>query len=132
MRRPSAHTKAALLYVLPVFALVGMWYLLLFTGNAPAVSALSTLAFLLTEGPMPSWFRWLLLLPAICATLGAAHLSPVTHTRSGSLCLFVLGTALSIAAWLTVSSEIAVVVSLPLLYAFLGARGHRSTSENGA
>jgi len=132
MRHPSAHTKAALLYVLPVLAVLGIWYLLLFAGTPSASSPRSTLAFVLTEGAQPWWFRWLLVLPALCVALGAAHLSRVAHTRAGSLWLFVLGSALSVAAWLTVAWEIAVFVSLPLLYGFLGARAHRTSSENGA
>jgi len=123
--------KAALLYVLPVLALLGMWYLLLFTGTTSASSPGSTLLFLLTEGPKPNWFRWLLLLPLLCAVLAAAHVSRLTRTRSGSVLLLVIGSGLAAAAWVTVAPEIALFVSLPLVYGFLGAKSMWRPIENG-
>jgi len=118
----SAHRKAALLYVLPVLAVLGIWYLLLFTGNTPASSASSTFVFMVTEGAGPYWFRWLLVLPLLCVALGVAHVSPVATSRTGAVVLLALGSALAVAAWVTVAHEIALFVSLPLVYGFIAVK----------
>ena len=118
----SENSKAALLYIPPVLALLAIWYGLLFTGNLPSSSPADTLHFVLTEGPEPHWFRWILALPIFCAALGIAHMSPMSRICRGRVALLVLGAVLATASWLTVSTEISVFVTLPVVYAFLGAR----------
>lgn len=128
----SAHQKAALLYLLPVLAVVGVWVILLFSGNPASPSPLSTLRFALTEGPKPSLFQWFGALPLLCLILAAAHISRVTRTRVGPQVLFALGLCLAVATWVTVVPEIAIFVSLPLVYGFLAAKEALARSQNGA
>jgi hypothetical protein len=115
-------TKAALLYVLPAVAVAAVWYLLLFEGNAPGVTPRSTFPFVLTEGPRPLWFRWLFALPFVSLSLSLAYATRVARSRSGSVVLLLLGCAFAGASWLTVSPEVAVVATLPLVYGGIGAR----------
>jgi hypothetical protein len=129
--RLGANTKAALLYVLPALAVFGVWFILLFVGNSSAVTPASTLAFVLTESPSPLWFRWLLVLPVLCAALAIAYLSRLTRTRVGSIALLCCGVALAGVAWLTVSAEIALFVSLPVLYGFVVVKEQAFRSERG-
>jgi hypothetical protein len=114
--------KSAVLYIPPVLALLAIWYGLLFTGNTPGSSATDVLHFVLMEGPNPYWFRWLFALPILCAALGIAHISPIARQRTGQFCLLALGAALAIASWPTVSIEISVFVTIPVIYASLGLR----------
>ncbi|MDA8094636.1 MAG: hypothetical protein M0T84_12165 [Betaproteobacteria bacterium] len=114
----SPSKKAALLYVFPILALVGMWCVVLFVANPPASTPVSLLAFLLTESPCSAQLQWLLVLPALCVALSAAYSSRLPHTRAGALALLSLGVVLAVAAWLTVTPKVAFFVSLPLLYGF--------------
>lgn len=116
------HTKAGLLYLLPAIAVLVVWYLLLFEGSAPGVTPKGTFAFVLTEGARPWWFRWLFALPFLCLSLAAAYLPRVAALRVGAVVLLTLGVALAVATWLTVSSEIALLTTLPLAYALLNAK----------
>lgn len=116
-----SHTKAGLLYVLPVVAVLVVWYLLLFEGTAPGVTPKGAFAFVLTEGARPWWFRWLFALPFLSLALAAAYCTRPATTRFGSALLLALGVALAIASWLTVSPEIALFTTLPLAYGVLGA-----------
>ncbi len=110
--------KTAAMYVLPVLAILGIWYFLLFVGNSSGTTPKSTFVFVLTEGPMPWWYAWLLVLPVLCCALAAAYLSGVASSSKGAVSLFGLGVALAASAWITVSPEIALFVTLPLWYSF--------------
>jgi hypothetical protein len=125
------HTKAGLLYLLPAVAVLVVWYLLLFEGNAPGVTPKGTFAFVLTEGARPWWFRWLFALPFLCLSLAAAYLSRLAALRVGSVMLLTLGVALAAATWLTVSSEIALFTTLPLAYALLSIKESFSHEQDG-
>jgi hypothetical protein len=114
--------KAALLYVLPAVAVVVVWYLILFEGDAPGVTPRSTFAFVLTDGPRPLWFRWLFALPFLSLALALAYATAIARTRAGSVLLLLLGALLAIASWLTVSAEIAILATLPLVYGFINTR----------
>jgi hypothetical protein len=123
--------KAALLYLLPTVAVLAIWSVLLFIDQRS--SALDTLAFLITEGPQPLWFLWLLALPICLLALAASYASPLARSHRGSRVLLALGISLASCTWLTVSTEVAVFASIPVLYGFLAARqATRSQGENGA
>ena len=131
MQVPS-NRKAAALYVLPVLAVLGIWYVLLFTANTSGTTPRSTFIFVLTEGPRPLWFAWLLLLPLLCCALAAAYLSSAIRNRKGALSLFASGLALAAGAWATVAPEVALFVTLPLLYGFQCIKEHAEQPPNGA
>ena len=118
----NANTKAALLYLLPVIAVFGIWYVLLFDVRSPGGTPEYVFKSALTEGPRLLWFRWLLVLPGLCLALAAAYLSRLSNSRIGAIGLLVIGVALAVAAWLTVAAEIALFVSLPLVYGFVVAK----------
>ena len=120
LRMPS--TKAGLLYFLPMLAVLGIWWILLFHDNPPNVTPSSTLSFVLTEGPQQLWFHWLIALPVLCLGLSAAYFSRVAKSRQGAVALLVVGIALALAAWFSVTHELALFVSLPLLYGIIHAR----------
>lgn len=132
MPRLPAHTATALLYLVPILAVGGMWAVRLSEAGSSGTTAWRTFVFVLTDGPVPGWFRWMLVLPVLCLALGAAHLSRAGRSRGGSVLLFVLGSALSVAAWLTAAPAIALFVSLPLVCAFVAAREHHRTAVPGA
>lgn len=117
----DANSKAALLYIPPVLALLAVWYGLLFLEVSSDSSAIHMLLFTLSEGPAPNFFRWLLVLTFACAVLGMGHASPLTRKRAGRVSLFLVGAAIAVGSWLTVSIEVSVFATLPLLYAFRGA-----------
>ncbi|WOB06884.1 hypothetical protein [Piscinibacter gummiphilus] len=126
-------TKAALLYLLPAAAILAIWYVLLFKGNTQQSSATGTLGYLLTEDPNSIWFTWLLVLPAGFLALSAGYSMSLARSRRGSKALLAIGISLAVAAWLTVSTEIAVFASLPVLYGLAAAKQvNRSHAENGA
>jgi hypothetical protein len=122
------NTRVGLLYLMPVIGVLIMWYVILFAGNPPGVTSKSTLASLLTEGPRPYFFRWLLALPALCLTIMAAYFSPIASTRAGYFALVVVGLFLAIAAWLSVSVDLAVCTTLPPVYALFVARAMRGAN----
>jgi hypothetical protein len=128
----SAHRKAALLYLLPILAVGGIWFTLLFRGNASDSSPLGTLSYVLFKSELSRHFLWLAVLPTLCAFLAGAHVSPIIRTRVGPSVLLALGSCLAIAAWLAVAPEIAFFVSLPLVYGFLAARRVTASAQNGA
>ena len=126
-------TKAALLYLLPAAAVLAIWYVLLFKANSQQSSAVGTLGYLLTGGPKPIWFIWLLALPACFLALAAGYSSSIARSHLGSRVLLAIGISLAVAAWFTVSTEIAVLASLPALYGLVAAKqASRSQGENGA
>ena len=126
-------TKAALLYLLPTAAVLAIWYALLFKGNAQQSSPASTLSHLLTQGPEPIWFIWLLALPACFLVLAVGYATSFASSHRGSQVLLGIGISLAIAAWFTVSIEVAVFASLPVLYGLAAAKqASRSQGENGA
>jgi len=118
----TSSAKAGLLYLLPALAVLSIWWILLRYENPPNVTPSSTLKFVLTEGAQQLWFRWLIALPALCLALSAAYFSRVAQTRRGAVALLVVGIALALAAWFSVTHEIALFVSLPLLYSVSHAR----------
>jgi hypothetical protein len=115
-------TKAGLLYLLPTLAALFIWWVLLFHDNPPNVTPSSTLSFVLTEGPQQLWFHWFIALPVLCLGLSVAYFSSVAKSRQGAVVLLVVGIALALAAWLSVTDELALFVSLPLLYGVIHAR----------
>lgn len=125
--KPRAHTIAGLLYLLPVLAVLFVWWALIFVGVS---SPLETFRFALLDGPNPHWFWWLLVFPVICLALSIAYLSQLAVSRAGASWFFVLGAGLAAAAWLTFSSEIALFATLPLLYGFGNFRGAWRLNEN--
>lgn len=129
----TSQTKAALLYLLPTAAILGIWYVLLFQGSSSHSSATDTLAFVLTEGPKPLWFLWLLVLPSCFLALAASYLTPLARSHRGSRVLLAVGAALAACAWFTLSTEVSLFASLPVLYGFLVAKqAKRSQGENAA
>jgi hypothetical protein len=131
--RVTSQIKAALLYLLPTGAILGIWYVLLFQGDSSNSSATDTLAFVLTEGPEPLWFLWLLVLPSCFLALAGSYLTPLARSHAGSRVLLVVGASLAACAWFTLSTEVALLSSLPVLYGFLAAKQASSRrSENAA
>lgn len=118
----TPRTLAGLLYLLPGAAILGAWWILLFVGTSPGVGGLDTLRFVLSEGPRPDWFLWFLVLPFLFFLLAAAHLSRVAAIPAAPASLFALGLALAVASWLTLSAELALFATLPLLPAFQAMR----------
>ena len=131
--RVTSQIKAALLYLLPTASILGIWYVILFKGGSSHSSATDTLAFVLTEGPQPLWFLWLLVLPACFLALAAGYLTPLARSHRGSRVLLAIGTGLAASAWFTLSMEVALFSSLPVLYGFLVAKqANRRQGENAA
>ncbi len=108
-------TKAALLYVLPAFAVSIVWYILLFVAKE-TVSPGFMLKFVLVEDPMHLWYRWILMLPLLWLGLATTYLTQVAAMRSGAITLLGIGLLLAICTWLTLDSSVGVFASLPLLY----------------
>jgi hypothetical protein len=127
----NSNVKAGWLYVLPGLAVLGIWYVLLFTANSSGTTPLSTFVFVLTEGPKPWWFAWLLLLPILCFALAVAYMTRLPKSRIGSAWLFASGVALALAAWATVSTEVALFATLPLWYGFRCVKERIENSPNG-
>ena len=121
----TASTKAGALYLLPALAVLSIWWVLLFVANSPGVTPLSTLRFVLTEGPQRHWFYWLIAMPIHFVLLAGAYWSRLTRTKGGAVGLFLVGSAVSLAAWFTVTWEVAMFATVPLLYGF------RSIKETG-
>lgn len=126
----TTNAKAGLLYLLPALAVLLNWWILLFYDNPPNITPSSTLNFVLTEEPQRLWFRWLIVLPALCLVLSAAYFSRVAQTRRGAIALLVVGIALALAAWLSVTHELALFVSLPLLYGLSHVRQVTSQAQS--
>ena len=130
-------TKAGLLYIAPAIALAAIWHVMLFTSvpsnRTAGQAAVETLTFVLTEGPRPEWFAWLLALMPICLAMTLAYLSPLPRHRAGSIALLAVGTCLSVAAWLTITSSIALFMTLPMWYGLIAVKESASASSiNGA
>ena len=117
-----ANTKAALLYIPPVLALLFIWYGMLFIGGSSLPQAIDILHFSVMQSPHHAWFRWLLVLPILCTALCLAHVSPLASKREGRIALVLAGGAVAAASWLTASIEVSVFITLPLFYALAGAR----------
>lgn len=120
----SNNAKTGLLFLLPAFGVLGIWYILLFVGNPPCDNdPIESLRFFLNESPQPIFFRWLLVLPALYLTFTALYFSEIPRSRLGAIVLFSASVLLAIATWLTVTS-IAMFATMPLLYSFTNVREH--------
>ncbi len=126
------HTKAGLLYLLPVVAMLITWYIILFRDNPPGVTPWNTLAYLLTSEPRVSWFRWLTAIPFISLMFAVANFSRIVKSRSGSFIVVALGAAFALAAWITSSIDIALLTTLPLVYGILATAAIAREAQNGA
>lgn len=104
-----------MLYVLPVVAVLGVWCILLFVADGPATPR-NIFEYLLIEAPERHWFNWLLAAPVLWSALAAAYLTPLATRRAGNIALLGIGGSVAVAAWLTLSFEIALFASLPILY----------------
>lgn len=114
-----AGRKAALLYLVAAAAMLGILGTLLFSGESHTSTPSAILLFVFVEGPDPHWFRWLAMLPVLCLALSASYLSRRLSSRFGAVWLLAAGTLLSVAAWFTVTPELALFVTLPLSYGFV-------------
>jgi hypothetical protein len=117
-----ANKKIGICYLLPVIGILIMWYVVLLKANPPGITPKGSLIFLLTQGPRLWFFRWLLVLPTLCVLLATAYFSSIPKTRLGYSALITVGIALALAAWLTVSVDIAVCTTLPLVYSLFGVK----------
>jgi hypothetical protein len=120
----TANHKAGILYLLPVLALLGVWYILLSIHNPSVVNPVDNFLYLLNTSPYQQNFRWLLALPCLCLLLAISYFSRLAQVQSGALGLLVMGVFLALGAWFTVSTPIAIFVSVPLYYAFINSRQH--------
>jgi hypothetical protein len=110
-------TKAAVLYLLPAFAISTVWYILLFVAKE-TVTPGYMLKFVLVDDPMRLWYWWTLMTALIWLGLAAAHLTRVATMRRGATTLLGIGGSVAIGAWLTLTPSVAVFATLPLLYSF--------------
>lgn len=114
--RIRTNTVAAILYVLPALATLGAWYVLLFVPAGGFVTPQSTLHYVLTEEPRRLWFYWFLVAPVLWIGLSLAYLTPAALRLPGAIILLGLGTPIAVAAWLTLTFELALFASLPLVH----------------
>ena len=127
----SNNAITGLLFLLPAFAVLGFWYILLFFGNPQCCdNPLESLRFFLNESPQPILFRWLLILPALYLTFTGLYFSRIPRSRLGAIGLFSASVLLAIASWLTVTST-AIFATLPLIYGFKSVREHLTLRSSG-
>jgi len=121
------------LYLLPVFAVIGIWYVLLFVGNPTTDTPIEAITYFLSEKTdETAWFRWSLAgFPVLCLLLSIAYFSRVPRARVGTLFLFCAGVSVALAAWTTVNSGLAGLVTAPLFLAFKEVRRHLTPHSTG-
>lgn len=121
------------LYLLPVLAILGIWYALFFTGNPSAINPSNSIAYFLSDQTNERlwWFRWMLVgLPVLSLTLSFAYFSPIPKARMGAVSLFCAGVLLAAVAWITVSSALAGFLTAPLLLSFQDLRRNLAPDVN--
>ena len=116
MKKWTPENIASVTYVLPVAAIAGIWYILLFMHNGPNPNYGEMLQAWLVEVPERGIFWWLVILPALCLALSAAYLSPISRRRAGAIALALIGISVAVAAWWVFDSSIAILVTIPLLF----------------
>jgi hypothetical protein len=115
MKKWAPEKIASLTYVLPIAAVGGIWYILLFMYNGPNPNYGEMLHAWLIELPERGLFWWLVILPALCLALSIAYLSPVPRRKSGAIALAVIGASVAVAAWWVFDAAIAIFVTIPLI-----------------
>jgi hypothetical protein len=129
----SENKTVGALYLLPAFAVVGIWYALLFVGNPIARTPIDAVSYFLSDQTNEAvWFRWMLVgFPLLCLSLSIAYFSRIPRVRVGALVLFCAGILLALAAWGTVNPGLAGLVSAPLLFACKEVRRHLTPHSTG-
>jgi hypothetical protein len=130
MKKWAPETIASVTYVLPVAAIAGIWYILLFMHNGPNRNYGEMLHAWLVEVPERGIFWWLVLLPALCLALSIAYLSPIPRRKAGAIALALVGIAVAVAAWWVFDSSIAIFVTIPLVISVPRA-WHLTTRSSG-
>jgi hypothetical protein len=120
----------AIAYLLPIAAIGGIWYILLFVGNDPNPDYDAMLHMWLFELPGRLFIWWLIFLPAICLAMAISYLTAIPKRKVGALVLCGLGLVASVAAWLTVAVGIAICVTLPLFFSLPRAKWHLTTRSS--
>jgi hypothetical protein len=99
----------------------GIWIILLFVGNPKGVSETGNLAYLLLSAANSS--RWffvsLAVLLLISVALCIGYVSPVAHSKRGSLALLGVSAGQSAAAIILLAWPQAGLFMLPLYWCFL-------------
>ena len=129
----SMNKVVGMLYLLPAFAVIGIWYVLLFVGNPTADTPIDAITYFLSDKTNETaWFLWpLVVFPLLCLLLSIAYFSRVPRARVGTLFLFFAGVSLALAAWITTNSGLAGLVSAPLFLAFKEVRRYLTPHSAG-
>src|SRR5258706_349345 len=99
MKKWPPPKMASTTYVVPVAAVAGIWYILLFMHNGPNANYGEMLQTWFVEVPERGIFWWLAILPALCLALSIAYLSPISTRKVGAIALALIGTSVAVAAW---------------------------------
>jgi hypothetical protein len=132
----TANNSAVILYLLALLLTLGLWYLLVFEGKPSDIKPINNVIYFLNEPPTQLIFWWLLVSPVLYLLLAIAYFSEWSLTSLGALILFATGAVLTIAAWWSSPSPIAITVSFALWYSFVAMKPHLSNcsseTPNGA
>src|SRR4051794_40136574 len=116
---PSKWTDARIasaLYVLPVLAVAGIWYILVADGKLSLSEFEALFREMMVESLDRRFFWWLIVLPALCLALSLAYLSTWGSSKKGAISLLIAGCVVALGSWLRFDSSIAVFVTVPLIF----------------
>ena len=121
--RLAPHVVAGWLLLVPVVAVLGIWFIYLFVampGNQTVwQSAVGQLQHTFSgENPQAWWFAWLVALPVLCIALAVAYLLNLARSRAGGISLFAGTVALAVATLLFTNWALAVFVAVPALWGY--------------
>lgn len=129
----SVNKVVGALYLLPAFAALSIWYVLLFVGNPPAHNPIDTIAYFLGDQvEEKTLFRWMLVgFPLLCLSISITYFSHVSRTRLGAIILFCIGILVALAAWGTMNASLAGLATAPLFFAFKEVRRRLTPHSTG-
>jgi hypothetical protein len=122
---------ASALYVLPILAVAGIWYILVTDGKLSFAEFEALFREMMVDSYDRRFFWWLILLPALCLGMSLAYLSTVGSSKKGALALLGAGFIVALASWLRFDSSIAIFATLPLVFGWRVARRHLTTRSTG-
>ena len=92
---------AAAMYGLAALAVAGIWFIMVFAANPPNVTPGDMLRAFLVDSSHRVFYWWLAVVPALCAFLAVAYLTPLVRRRRFAIVLWVAGVSLALATWFT-------------------------------
>ena len=118
---------AGLLLLWAAIWVLGIWGVLLFAdvpaGTPVWTSVAGQLHYIFLGGnPHKGWHLWMAVLPLLCIGLGVLYLNGAARKGNAGWLLFGVVLAIAVLAWSLNDWTIAVMLTLPLYWAFKAAR----------